>query len=389
MSHEVIIETRNLTKVYRDFWGRPKVQALKALDLQVYRGEIFGLLGPNGSGKTTTIKLLLGLLFPTEGEALIFNEPTTNVAKNERIGYLPEESYLYKFLNAEETLQFYGRLFKISGGERNKRVGRLIDMVGLTAAKHRQLREYSKGMQRRIGLAQALINNPELILLDEPTSGLDPIGTSEIKNLIRELREQGKTIVLSGHLLADMQDICDRIAILHRGELKEIGRVSDLLTVQDVTQIKARNLPAAAIEEIRDVIQRHGGEDIVVDHPTTTLEELFLRIVHESELHPGRRKVARDGAGVRPASPVEGELAGQAKRRAMASDEKGIGTRDSSDEADGHLEDSSQSPFRQRPLRSRPSVREGHPSMASSHPGRRVAVAGRAGRPIHALRFTR
>src|SRR5262245_1472444 len=289
---EVIIETRNLTKVYRDFWGRPKVQALKALDLQVYRGEIFGLLGPNGSGKTTTIKLLLGLLFPTEGDALIFNEPTTSVAKNERIGYLPEESYLYKFLNAEETLHFYGRLFKIPAAERTKRVGRLIDMVGISHAKHRQLREYSKGMQRRIGLAQALINEPELILLDEPTSGLDPIGTAEIKDLIRELRTQGKTIVLSGHLLADMQDICDRIAILHRGELKEIGRVSDLLTVQDVTQIKTRELPAAALQEIRDVIARHGAELLAVDHPTTTLEELFLRIVRESDLHPGRRRVA-------------------------------------------------------------------------------------------------
>jgi ABC-2 type transport system ATP-binding protein len=308
MNHEVIIETRNLTKVYRDFWGRPKVQALKALDLQVYRGEIFGLLGPNGSGKTTTIKLLLGLLFPTEGDALIFNEPTTNVAKNERIGYLPEESYLYKFLNAEETLQFYGRLFKIPARERNKRVEHLIDMVGLSGAKHRQLREYSKGMQRRIGLAQALINNPELILLDEPTSGLDPIGTAEMKDLIRELREQGKTIVLSGHLLADMQDICDRIAILHRGELKELGKVADLLTVQDVTQIKARNLSPAAIEELREVIQRHGGESISVDHPTTTLEELFLRIVRESELHPGRRKVASDGARV--TSAPQGELAG-------------------------------------------------------------------------------
>lgn len=296
MSSEVIIETRNLTKVYRDFWGRPKVQALKALDLQVHRGEIFGLLGPNGSGKTTTIKLLLGLLFPTEGESLIFNEPTSNVSKNERIGYLPEESYLYKFLNAEETLRFYGRLFKIPASQRNKRVGELIDMVGLTAAKHRQLREYSKGMQRRIGLAQALINNPELILLDEPTSGLDPIGTAEIKELIRDLREQGKTIVLSGHLLADMQDICDRIAILHRGELKELGKVSDLLSVQDVTQIKAKNLPEGAIQEIREVIARHGGDQVTIDHPTTTLEELFLRIVRESELHPGRRKVAADAA---------------------------------------------------------------------------------------------
>jgi ABC-2 type transport system ATP-binding protein len=294
MSSDVIIETRNLTKVYRDFWGRAKVLALKALDLQIYRGEIFGLLGPNGSGKTTTIKLLLGLLFPTEGEALIFGEPTTDVAKNERIGYLPEESYLYKFLNAEETLHFYGRLFKISPRERTKRVDRLIDLVGLSGAKHRQLREYSKGMQRRIGFAQALINDPELILLDEPTSGLDPIGTAEMKNLIRDLQKQGKTIVLSGHLLADMQDICDRIAILHRGELKEIGQVSELLTVQDITQVRVRDLPEEAIRELRDLVARHGAELVSVDHPTTTLEELFLRIVSESELHPGRRRVATD-----------------------------------------------------------------------------------------------
>jgi ABC-2 type transport system ATP-binding protein len=294
MSQDVIIETRNLSKVYRDFWGRPKVLALKALDLKVNRGEIFGLLGPNGSGKTTTIKLLLGLLFPTEGDALIFGEPTTSVAKNERIGYLPEESYLYKFLNAEETLNFYGRMFKISPDDRKKRVARLIDLVGLTQAKHRQLREYSKGMQRRIGLAQALINEPELILLDEPTSGLDPIGTAEIKELIRDLRAQGKTILLSGHLLADMQDICDRIAILHRGELKELGKVTDLLTVQDITQIKARDLSSAAIEEIQGVLKRHNAELLAVDHPTTTLEELFLRIVRESDLRPGKRLVAAD-----------------------------------------------------------------------------------------------
>lgn len=288
---DIIIETKNLTKVYRDFWGRPKVQALKALDLQVYRGEIFGLLGPNGSGKTTTIKLLLGLLFPTEGEALIFNEPTTNVKKNERIGYLPEESYLYKFLNAEETLDFYGRLFKIDARERRARINKLIDMVRLNHARHRQLREYSKGMQRRIGLAQAIINDPELVLLDEPTSGLDPIGTAEIKDLILELRDQGKTIVLSGHLLADMQDICDRIAILHRGELRELGRVQELLTVQDITQFKVRDLPESAVAEIRSVIERHQGNLVAVDHPTTTLEELFLRIVRESDQHPGRRKV--------------------------------------------------------------------------------------------------
>lgn len=292
MTPEVLLETRNLTKVYRDFWGRPKVLALKALDLRVNRGEIFGLLGPNGSGKTTTIKLLLGLLFPTEGEAFLFGSPASDVSKNERIGYLPEESYLYKFLNAEETLQFYGRLFKMSPAVRKKRVDELIDLVGLSAAKHRQLREYSKGMQRRIGLAQALINDPELILLDEPTSGLDPIGTAEIKELIRDLREQGKTIVLSGHLLADMQDICDRIAILHRGELKELGRVDELLTVQDITQIRARDLPEPALREIEAVIQRHGGHLVSTDHPTTTLEELFLRIVRESDERPGRRRLA-------------------------------------------------------------------------------------------------
>src|SRR5881409_3821802 len=163
MTQEVIVETRKLTKVYRDFWGRQKKTALRALNLQIYRGEIFGLLGPNGSGKTTTIKLLLGLLFPTEGEALVFDFPAADVRKNERIGYLPEESYLYRFLNAEETLEFYGRLFDMSSATRRRRIDELIDMVGLKWAKRRPLKEFSKGMTRRIGLAQALINDPELI----------------------------------------------------------------------------------------------------------------------------------------------------------------------------------------------------------------------------------
>jgi ABC-2 type transport system ATP-binding protein len=156
----VVIETRNLTKVYRDVWGRKKVHALKALDMEVRQGEIFGLLGPNGSGKSTTIKLLLGLLFPTGGQALVFDRAATDVGKNERLGYLPEESYLYKFLNAEETLDFYGRLFDMSASDRRQRVQELIQMVGLEWAKRRQLKEYSKGMTRRIGLAQALINDP-------------------------------------------------------------------------------------------------------------------------------------------------------------------------------------------------------------------------------------
>jgi ABC-2 type transport system ATP-binding protein len=300
MADETVIETRALSKTYRDFWGRPKVRALKALDLEVKRGEVFGLLGPNGSGKTTTIKLLLGLLFPTEGQALIFGKDATDVSKNERIGYLPEESYLYRFLNAEETLDFYGRLFDIPYDQLQERIDSLIKTVGLDRARKRQLKEYSKGMTRRIGLAQALINNPELILLDEPTSGLDPIGTREMKDMILRLKDQGTTVVMCSHLLADVQDVCDRIAILHQGELKELGRVDSLLTLADITQIRAKRLPDQCIEEIKQTISRYNCELLSVEHPTTTLEELFLSIVLDSEARPGRRAVAEERIGANP-----------------------------------------------------------------------------------------
>jgi ABC-2 type transport system ATP-binding protein len=292
---EVVVETRNLSKTYRDFWGRKKKVALKPLDLEIRRGEIFGLLGPNGSGKTTTLKLLLGLIFPTSGEAVVFGRDATDVTKNERIGYLPEESYLYKFLDAEETLDFYGRLFDMPPEERQRRAAALIEMVGLSRDRKRQLREYSKGMTRRIGVAQALINDPELVLLDEPTSGLDPIGTREMKDLILDLKARGKTVIMCSHLLADVEDVCDRIAVLHLGELKELGRVEDLLRVTDVTQIRARGLPAAAQAEIRDVLVRHGGREIEIGNPTSTLEDLFLEIVRDAAVRPGRR--ARSGGG--------------------------------------------------------------------------------------------
>jgi len=284
-----VAETRNLSKVYRDFWGRQKVRALKALDLTIHRGEVFGLLGPNGSGKTTTIKLLLGLLFPTTGRALVFGRDASEVSKNERIGYLPEESYLYKFLNAEETLDFYGRLFNMPPDVRRQRAKELIHEVGLDRDKRRQLKEYSKGMTRRIGLAQAMINDPELILLDEPTSGLDPLGTRWMKDLILKLKARGKTVLMSSHLLADVQDVCDRIAILHQGELKELGRVDSLLKLRNVTQIQAEGLSEAAKQEIRDTVERHHGRVLEMDNPTTTLEELFLSIVRDSEARPGRR----------------------------------------------------------------------------------------------------
>ncbi|MGC4001935.1 MAG: ABC transporter ATP-binding protein [Pirellulales bacterium] len=290
----VVAEARNLSKTYRDFWGRQKVEALTALDLNIQQGEVFGLLGPNGSGKTTTIKLLLGLLFPTSGKALVFNKDATDVEKNERIGYLPEESYLYKFLNAEETLDFYGRLFKMSAETRRARTKQLIQDVGLTNHRRRALREYSKGMTRRIGLAQALINDPDFIVLDEPTSGLDPLGTRWMKDLILRLKAQGKTILMSSHLLADVQDVCDRIAILHQGELKELGRVDSLLKVRDVTEMRTGSMSAACEAEVRDVLARHHVDVQKLDHPTTTLEELFLNIVRDSEARPGRRSTEQE-----------------------------------------------------------------------------------------------
>src|SRR3954468_21954661 len=266
------VKTEHLAKIYKDFWGRDKVRALDDLNLTVERGEVFGLLGPNGSGKSTTIKLLLGLIFATKGNAWVLGHRAGSTVINEKIGFLPEESYLYKFLSGEETLRFYGKLFKIPRDELNRRVPVLLDTVGLDSkARKRKLREYSKGMARRIGLAQALINNPELILLDEPTTGLDPIGTREMKDLIVSLKEQGKTVLLCSHLLADVQDVCDRITILFRGKMQTLGEVKDLLQVRDITNIETRGMSEPQIEELRQSLNRMGVTDTKITHPTTTL----------------------------------------------------------------------------------------------------------------------
>jgi len=280
---DAAVHCENLTKVYKDFWGRDKVRALDDLNLTINRGEVFGLLGPNGSGKSTTIKLLLGLIFATRGKAWVLGEPAGNTRINERIGFLPEESYLYRFLNGEETLKFYGRLFKIPSRDLKQRVPTLLDTVGLDEkARKRKLREYSKGMARRIGLAQALINNPDLILLDEPTTGLDPIGTREMKDLILSLKAQGKTVLLCSHLLADVQDVCDRITILFRGKMQTLGEVKDLIQVKDITQVQATGLNNGQVEELKQFLARIGGKDVQLTHPTTTLEDLFVRVVREN-----------------------------------------------------------------------------------------------------------
>ncbi len=309
MDPKVVVETRKLTKIYRVFWGRQKKVALRALNLEIVQGEIFGLLGPNGSGKTTTIKLLLGLLFPSDGEAFVFGKPAADVRKNEKIGYLPEESYLYRFLNAEETLDFYGRLFNLEPRTREKRAQELIEKVGLKADRKRNLREYSKGMRQRIGLAQALINDPDLVILDEPTSGLDPLGGRWMKDLIADLRNQGKTVIMCSHRLEDVQDVCDRIAILNEGELQAFGEVKALL--QDINRLELRardvQLTPELQAELEAVLRKHGGKLDTIGHPTTTLEDYFLHIVEESKAHPGRRYQPGQERPRMPAAPVDGD----------------------------------------------------------------------------------
>jgi len=301
------VRTEGLTKVYTDFWGRHKVHALVGLDLVLERGEVFGLLGPNGSGKSTTIKLLLGLIFPTAGRARVLGLPPGKAAVNQRIGYLPEESYLHRFLTGEETIDFYARIFGLGPRERRRRTAELLDLVGLDRrARARQLREYSKGMSRRIGLAQALVNDPELLLLDEPTTGLDPIGTREMKDLILRLKDEGKTILISSHLLADVQDVCDRIGILARGELVELGRVRDLLTVRDVVQVQAKGASQEARDAMVTAARSAGAEVVSAEHPTTTLEDLFLRVIaDDAGKLPAPSPPSPDGDDPAP-SPING-----------------------------------------------------------------------------------
>ena len=217
---ETVIEIRNLSKVYRDFWGRPKVRALNALSLDIKKGEVFGLLGPNGSGKTTTLKLLLGLLFPTEGEVKVLGKSAADVSKNERIGYLPEESYLYRFLNAYETLDFYGRLFDMTAAQRKERSEKLLDLVKLAPqSRRRQLKEYSKGMQRRIGVAQALINDPDLVMLDEPMAGVNPALKQSLNEHIRGLRDDGMTVLFVEHDMDMVHDISDWVIVMAEGQI--------------------------------------------------------------------------------------------------------------------------------------------------------------------------
>ena len=301
---EVVLRAEGLEKVFRDFWGRPRVRALRGVDLEIRRGEVFGLLGPNGSGKSTTMKLILGLLRPSGGRVEALGRSPRDVQTKARIGYMPEDSALYRFLTAEETLDFYGRLFDLDRQTRRERVDQLLDMTGLAHARRRVVAEFSKGMTRRLGLAQALINDPDLILLDEPTSGLDPVGCRQMKDLILTLARRGRTVVLSSHLLADVEDVCDRIAILYDGTIRASGLVSELLRERNVVSLTVPAMSPDRIEAVRRRLREEVGADPAVDHPLRSLERFFLEIL--SQAQEGRTEPSGVAQAGRVAAFLEG-----------------------------------------------------------------------------------
>ena len=277
---EPVVRAVGLTKVFRDFWGRPKAKAVNSIDFEIRQGEVVGLLGPNGSGKSTTVKMLLGLLYPTGGRLSVFGRSPRVVATKREIGYLPEESYLYKYLTAAETLDFFGSLFNLSAQDRRERIDQLLEMVGLEHARRRRVGEFSKGMARRIGLAQAMINDPSFLILDEPTSGLDPLGCREVKDLILTLKRRGKTVLVTSHLLSDVEDVCDRVIILYGGRIRAEGNLNELLTVSDAQRITTPALEAPVMEKLLAILRENlKGEEFKVDRPRRTLEEFFLDVI--------------------------------------------------------------------------------------------------------------
>jgi ABC-2 type transport system ATP-binding protein len=276
------VETIGLTKRYPLAWKRKVLVALDHLELQIRTGEVFGLLGPNGSGKSTTLKLLLGLVIPSEGEARVFGEAPDSLEARRRVGFLPENPYFYGFLSGDETLRFYGKLCGVTGAALEKRIDELIELVGLQNGRERPLRSYSKGMLQRIGLAQALIHDPDLLFLDEPTAGVDPLGSAQIRDLILRLKKMGKTVVFSSHLLEQVQEVADRVAIFSLGKKVLEGSLDTLLIEDQSTQI---NLPvelnAEQRERVRQLFEQAGlgSPDLRFSRPHLSLEQLYLRTV--------------------------------------------------------------------------------------------------------------
>ena len=277
------VAVTGLTKVFPVSFRRQSIVALRDLDLQVKPGEVYGLLGPNGSGKSTTLKIVLGLVSPTRGQTEIFGRNSRLVESREAVGFLPENPYLCKFLTGTETLRFFGQLCGLSGASLKKRVDEMLELVGLTDARDRRLRGYSKGMLQRIGLAQALINEPRLIVLDEPTAGVDPAGSRQIRDLIVDLRRRGTTVLLSSHLLAQVQEVCDRVGILADGVLVREGRLEELLAIENQTELVLENASDKLVNEIEALAANSGAKLVARRRSTSTLERLFLEATRNDE----------------------------------------------------------------------------------------------------------
>ena len=259
------------------------IVAVKDLNLRIEPGEVYGLLGPNGSGKSTTLKIILGLVSPTRGHTEIFGRDSRLVESREAVGFLPENPYFYKYLTGEETLRFFGRLCGMKGTCLKQRINELLDLVGLTSARKRRLGTYSKGMLQRIGLAQALIHDPRLVVLDEPTAGVDPAGSRDIRDLILDLRRRGITVLLSSHLLAQAQEICDRVGILSDGVLVREGHLQELIAIENQTELIIADASAQLVNEIESVINQSNAKLIERRKSTTTLERLFLEATARSD----------------------------------------------------------------------------------------------------------
>ncbi len=281
------VSIQKLTKVYPVPLRREKVVAVRDMSFDVGEGEVFGLLGPNGSGKSTTLKVLLGLVRPSSGSAEVFGFPAGAIEARAEVGFLPENPYFYKFLTGEETLRFYGKLCGMRGAALSNRVGELLDLVGLGDALHRRIGGYSKGMLQRIGLAQAIIQDPRLVILDEPTAGVDPAGSRQIRDLILDFKRRGMTVLLTSHLLEQVQEVCDRVGIMARGRLVREGRLDDLVSVGNQTQFIVENAPPDFAAKIEALARESHATLVDARKPQRTLEKVFLEVTGQPDSPPG------------------------------------------------------------------------------------------------------